>query len=610
MGWTVEQIGRYRVTGELGRGAMGVVYRAEDPAIGRTVAIKTIRLGELSAPSERERLRERLLREARSAGILSHPGIVTIYDVKEEGDTAYVFMEYVDGQTLERMLRGDAPIEGDKILDVLRQTATALDYAHGKGIVHRDIKPANVMVSVEGEAKITDFGVAKILSQQMTQAGTIMGTPNYMSPEQIQGESVDGRSDQFSLAVIAFELITGEKPYAADSLPTLLYKIVKEPPVSPERLNPTLGTEVGRILERAFSKDPAGRYESCTEFVSAFALAVNASPNWKPQLRGSASEMETVISDQGQTAPPLPQADSPAVSGLAAQTPLATAAERRRARQEEADRESHLVRNVLVAVALAIVIGSGVLGYRYYQELMASQAAVSQLSEAEVPPEAAAVESQNAPPLTGLAPPELSAESPRTEPEAMVVPPEEAVETRADEIAPPEEVEVVTAEPEPAAEQVTEAQPPPAQPPKPPPPALPTEYRVQIRSNPAGARVTADNNPELVCETPCELTFTRGRHTLDLSLAGHRLAPRIINVPDILDVTVNLDRMAGTLAITSEPAGATIILNGETQNEKTPALLRLPVGRYSIRLVLEGRPAFEDTVEVQDQVITNIGVDW
>jgi hypothetical protein len=133
---------------------------------------------------------------------------------------------------------------------------------------------------------------------------------------------------------------------------------------------------------------------------------------------------------------------------------------------------------------------------------------------------------------------------------------------------------------------------------------------VQIRSNPPGAAVSADDDPELVCQTPCELPLANGRHVLDLRLAGHRLAPRIINVPDILDVSVNLDRMAGTLAITSEPAGATIYLNGEVRNEKTPAMIRLPVGRYSIRLALEGRPAFEDSVEVQDQVITNIGVDW
>ncbi len=605
------------MTGELGRGAMGVVYRAEDPAIGRTVAIKTIRLGELSDSSERERLRERLLREARSAGILSHPGIVTIYDVQEEGDTAYVFMEYVNGQTLEQLLGSGGALEGNKILDVLRQTAVALDYAHGKGIVHRDIKPANVMVSVEGEAKITDFGVAKILSQQMTQAGTIMGTPNYMSPEQIQGESVDGRSDQFSLAVIAFELITGEKPYAADSLPTLLYKIVREAPVPPERLNPTLGTEVGQILDKAFAKDRDGRYDSCTEFISAFAMAVNASPEWRPQSRGSSSDMETVLSDHGLPAPELTDADGTVAASPAAVPPVGTATERRKRRQEEVEKESHLVRNLMVVVVVAILAAGGYFGYRYYNELTDSRAAMARMTESEpVTPETAETGDLTA--ATDLIPPEPAAEAPNTaaEPsESAVVSPEAAngapdegaVSSPAPEAAPeetgPAETAEAVAEPPPPAQA-------PAQAPAPPPPAAPKERWVQIRSNPAGATVSADNDPQLRCETPCELPLANGRHVLELSLAGHRLAPRIINVPNILDVTVNLDRMAGTLAITSEPAGATIILNGETRDEKTPAMLRLPVGRYSIRLEMEGRPAFEDTVQVEDQVMTNIGVDW
>jgi hypothetical protein len=153
-------------------------------------------------------------------------------------------------------------------------------------------------------------------------------------------------------------------------------------------------------------------------------------------------------------------------------------------------------------------------------------------------------------------------------------------------------------------------EPPPAEPPKPPPPAAPKEHWVHIRSNPVGATVSADNDPELRCETPCELPLANGRHVLELSLAGHRLAPRIINVPNVVDVSVNLDTMAGTLAITSEPSGATIILNGETREEKTPAMIKLPVGKYSIRLLMEGRPPFEDTVQVEDQVMTNIGVDW
>src|ERR1700678_4511401 len=223
---------------------MGVVYQALDPTIGRTIAIKSIRLQDLTDAAERERLRERLVREAQSAGILSHPGIVTIYDIAEEGGLAYIFMELVNGPALDKMLKDEQTPDKETLLSILRQVAAALDYAHKKGIVHRDIKPANIMVHEDGTAKVTDFGVAKIVSQEMTLSGAMMGTPSYMSPEQVQGASVNGRADQFSLAVIAYEVLTGEKPFVAEYLPTLLYKIVREEPLLPLRLNPTLGPKV------------------------------------------------------------------------------------------------------------------------------------------------------------------------------------------------------------------------------------------------------------------------------------------------------------------------------------------------------------------------------
>ena len=171
---------------------MGIVYKAQDPAIGRTIAIKSIRLQDLTDETERVRLRERLFREAQSAGILSHPNIVTIYDIAEEDGMAYIFMEFVNGPPLEKMLKVDQTPDKETLLSIFRQTAAALDYAHKKGIVHRDIKPANIMIHEDGTAKITDFGVAKIMSQQMTLAGTMMGTPSYMSPEQVQSTAITG----------------------------------------------------------------------------------------------------------------------------------------------------------------------------------------------------------------------------------------------------------------------------------------------------------------------------------------------------------------------------------------------------------------------------------
>src|SRR5690348_9627652 len=265
----MDPIGRYQIVRELGRGAMGVVYLATDPNIGRAVAIKTIRLGEVHKPEERERLRERLFREARSAGMLSHPGIVTIYDVDQQGDLAYIAMEFVAGPTLDYVLSQELPITPGHMYTVLCQTAAALDYAHSIGIVHRDIKPANVMIAADGSTKVTDFGIAKIsTNEHLTITGTIVGTPHYMSPEQLQGLEVDGRSDEFSLAVIAYEMLTGEKPYTGEHLTTVVYKIVAEEPPAPHRLNATLAGEIESALRKGMAKKPEGRFGTCQEFAA------------------------------------------------------------------------------------------------------------------------------------------------------------------------------------------------------------------------------------------------------------------------------------------------------------------------------------------------------
>ena len=238
-----QTIGRYQIREELGRGAMGVVFRAEDSLIGRAVAIKTIRLDSFSNAAERDKLKERLLREARAAGLLSHPNIVTVYDVGEEDGVAFIAMEYLSGRTVDQTLGELGRLERSQVTALILQVAAALDYAHGQGVVHRDIKPGNIMLSADGNAKITDFGVAKVLSHQATQTDLMLGTPNYMAPEQIDARGVDGRADQFALAVIAYELLTGERPFHADALSALLVKILREEPTPPHLLNATLRSE-------------------------------------------------------------------------------------------------------------------------------------------------------------------------------------------------------------------------------------------------------------------------------------------------------------------------------------------------------------------------------
>lgn len=285
----VKQVGRYQILEELGRGATGVVYRALDPAIGRTVAIKSIRLGDFSNPEEKQGVRERLLREARSAGILSHPNIVTIYDVLESEDLEYISMEYVDGASLEDMQRRRALPERQLLLQFLRQIAEALDYAHRKGIVHRDIKPANIIISERRSesdpmAKIADFGIAKFLSNEVTNIGTVIGTPNYMSPEQIQGLEVSGASDQFALGVLVYELLCGEKPFTADSVPALFYAICKQHPKPLYEANRALNETVDKVMERALAKEPEARFSGCGDFIGALTIALGECPEWTPAV--------------------------------------------------------------------------------------------------------------------------------------------------------------------------------------------------------------------------------------------------------------------------------------------------------------------------------------
>lgn len=261
-----QMLGHYEITGKIGKGGMGIVYRALDTLIGREVALKTIVLREIEDPNERQFLKERLFREAKSAGILSHPNIVTVFQIGEQDSLTYIAMEFVDGPNLAELLNRPEKPTLESLVSILDQCAAALDYAHSRGVVHRDIKPGNIIVRMDGVAKIADFGVAKISSQNVTRTGMTLGTPHYMSPEQFHGRTIDGRSDQYSLAVMVYEIFTGKKPFTAESITGLMYKILHEEP-NPRRDNPELSEEVEAILRKALSKDPEARYSSCSEFI-------------------------------------------------------------------------------------------------------------------------------------------------------------------------------------------------------------------------------------------------------------------------------------------------------------------------------------------------------
>jgi len=283
-------LGRYEVIDELGRGAMGIVYKGEDPTIHRIVAIKTVRLSDFDEDMLDE-MKERFFREAESAGLLTHPNIVTIYDAGEEHDLAFIAMEFIEGEDLEDYTKPDKLLSLREVLVIVAQVSEALDFANSKGIVHRDIKPANIMrIRETKEVKVTDFGIARITSSSKTKTGVILGTPSYMSPEQVAGKRVDGRSDIFSLGVVLFEMLTGQKPFAAEDITSLMYKIAKERHISPRSINPRIPQIVEKIIDKALAKEAEKRYQKAGQMAEHLNKVVARIDELKTKKRESTGQ--------------------------------------------------------------------------------------------------------------------------------------------------------------------------------------------------------------------------------------------------------------------------------------------------------------------------------
>jgi eukaryotic-like serine/threonine-protein kinase len=349
-----ERFGRYEILTELGRGAMGVVYKARDPKINRVVAVKTVSLAGQPLEDELE-YRERFIREAEAAGRLSHPGIVTIFDVGEEPETRspYIVMEFVGGRSLDNLLsQHDHKLPVEIALQLTLELAEALDCAHGQGVVHRDLKPANILLTDDGHAKIADFGIAKLNLANQTLAGRTLGTPAYMSPEQLNGDQVDGRSDLFSLGVILYTILTGHRPFQGNSAVTVSFKVVNHEPMPATLLDTALPPGLDYIINRAIEKDPALRYQRGLEMVLDIQHLQQGREPWsKAKQPSRASDGEA-----GQAEQELARASALGYKAIRANTRAVAANS-----EGNADWREHL-RN-LSLIGTAILAGLFILGF-------------------------------------------------------------------------------------------------------------------------------------------------------------------------------------------------------------------------------------------------------
>jgi serine/threonine-protein kinase len=296
----ISHLGRYEVVGELGQGAMGVVYKATDPLIDRIVAIKTITLS--LAQEERDEYEARFYQEAKAAGRLSHPNIVTIFDVGRSGDIAYIAMEFLQGRELRDILNDDKLLPVDQVLDIVAQVAVGLAYAHEHGIVHRDIKPSNIMVGRDCHVKITDFGIARMASASVrTQTGMVLGSPKYMSPEQVMGKLTDQRSDIFSLGVVLYEMLTGQPAFMGENVNAIMYQTLNAIPPPPRTVNAAVPEMLNFIVAKALAKDLESRYQNAKDLANDLRACLGTLPRSAAPADLSKPSVAAYPSEAGQT---------------------------------------------------------------------------------------------------------------------------------------------------------------------------------------------------------------------------------------------------------------------------------------------------------------------
>jgi serine/threonine protein kinase len=663
MAQALTHAGRYQIVTELGRGSMGVVYKGFDPVIGRTVAIKTMLIEGLSA-AEFQEYKARFQREAQAAGILAHPNIVTVYDFGEDSGVLYLAMEYLEGKSLQELVEKQNILPVETILPIFEQVCSALDHAHRSNIIHRDIKPANIMILNSGLVKVTDFGIAKIMSMGMTQAGQILGTPNYMSPEQVKGRTVDGRSDVFALGVILYELVTGEKPFGGQNITTVIYKIINENPIPPRELDSTIHPGLSFVISKALAKNPDERFQTCRELAEALKnyrnLGAEAAPSATvvikvPPLQAppavepppaSAQPPAPAVRSEMRSAPPALEIQSvsaeignvrPSAPPVLEQRPPARPAVPPPA--FAAIKPQRQGTSPVVWALLGLLLIGGIAGGGYYFLYVKNPATVQQSPPETVP--AAQPSSATAP---ASAPAEAQGGT-AAQPSETQTPGATGENTPAAAGATTQASAPATTTPAASAHKPEPLSPTPVAEPAAKPSTELKYGKVFVNSTPAGAQISVDGRSDPDWVTPHTIDGLRsGEHKLILSAEGYATATHTITIEAGRTAAVNLtlaqfhapalpsrpartapqpntEEPATPAATTTSPAnpagppngvwrietrppGAEVLVDGRSYGP-SPVQLTLPAGKHTYAIKMNGVQVYDGEMDVPaNQVIS------
>ncbi len=541
---------------------MGVVYQGFDPIIGRTVAIKTM-LPEGLSPQEFQEYKARFQREAMAAGILAHPNIITVYDFGEDNGVLYLAMEYLEGKSLEKIVQEQTILPIETILPIYDQVCSALDNAHRNKIVHRDVKPANIMILQNGLVKVTDFGIAKMMSMGMTQAGQILGTPNYMSPEQVKGRQIDGRSDIFSLGVILYELVTGEKPFGGQNITTVIYKIINENPIPPRELDASIHAGLSHVINKALAKNVDERYQTCQELaedlrnyknlggaaVGQGTVLMNASP-------GPAGAAGTVLRGQPPyVPPPAPTAVDETPIGSSLDIPVVPPPGP--APQPQAIPQIAWVVGALVLVAIMAGASYFFLRPRSQPVTSAVPAQVATVTPAQNPQPPAA----SGAPATAAAAPKPSEAAPKAGP---VSNPEPRPHTAGAKVG-----------------------------------------QLMVSANVNGARISVDGRSDPDWVTPHTIPdLPSGAHNIVVSMNGYDDFRQSVTIEggQTGSVVASLSSPSAEFGVVTVPAGVEVLIDGKSYG-LSPVRATLPPGNHTYTIKQPGAPPFENTVTLKSSDI-------